>query len=179
MERGMYSEAEKELVLAEQADGKTRAIELLLAQVFIMKGQLDEARRILEKLNAADPENQTVGELMEAIGKQAESDKLDVGVITVQERLSIEKVADLKDGMHYLKSLPGVLGAFVVGDDGVVLEGKLNPKFEKELIQSGLEDNSKYNTQLSYQYTNAGMGGGLNWNRTHDVSTNEGGNYWW
>ena len=52
-------------------------------------------------------------------------------------------------------------------------------KFEKELIQSGLEDNSKYNTQLSYQYTNAGMGGGLNWNRTHDVSTNEGGNYWW
>jgi predicted regulator of Ras-like GTPase activity (Roadblock/LC7/MglB family) len=134
MERGMYSEAEKELALAEQADGKTRTIELLLAQVFMMKGQLDKAKKVLERFDAADPENQTVGELLKAIGKQAESGKLDVGVLTVQERWSIEKVADLGDGMHYLKSLPGVVGAFMVGDDGVVLEGKLNPKFKLELM---------------------------------------------
>ena len=134
MERGMYTEAEKELASAEQADGKTRATELLLAQVFVMKGQLEKAKTVLDKLKAADPENQTVGELLDAIREQSESGKLDVGVMTVQERWSIEKVADLRDGMHYLKSLPGVLGALVVGDDGVVVESRLNPNLKGELV---------------------------------------------
>jgi predicted regulator of Ras-like GTPase activity (Roadblock/LC7/MglB family) len=134
MERGMYTEAEKELASAEQADGKTRTTELLLAQVYMMKGQLDKAKMVLDKLRAANPENQTVGQLLDAIREQSELGKLDVGVMTVHEHFSIEKVADLRDGMHYLKSLPGVMGAVVVGDDGVVVESKLNPNLKGELV---------------------------------------------
>ena len=134
MERGMYTEAEKELASAEQADGRTRTTELLLAQVYMMKGQLDKAKMVLDKLKAANPENQTVGQLLDSIREQSELGKLDVTVMTVHEHLSIEKVADLRDGMHYLKSLPGVLGALVVGDDGVVVESKLNPNLKGELV---------------------------------------------
>ena len=46
MERGMYSEAEKELALAVQADGRTRATELLLAQILIKTDQIKDAKKI-------------------------------------------------------------------------------------------------------------------------------------
>lgn len=140
MERGMYSEAEKELALAVQADGRTRATELLLAQILIKKDQIKDAKKILEKLKATDPENEVVGELLKTIKQKADfrkihgTDKLGYDVTTVQERWRIEKVVDLKDGVHYLKSLPGVLGALVVGGDGLVLESRLNPNFKKEQI---------------------------------------------
>jgi predicted Zn-dependent protease len=60
LERGMYSEAEKELTFAVQADGKTRATELLLAQILVKKKETKDAKRILEKLKIADPENELI-----------------------------------------------------------------------------------------------------------------------
>jgi len=134
MERGMYSEAEKELALAIQAEGRTRTTELLLAQILIKKDQLKDAKKLLEKHKTADPENQVVGELLKAIQQKADSGKPGYDVMAVQERWRIERVVDLKDGVHYLKSLPGVLGALMVGEDGLVLESKLNPTFKEELI---------------------------------------------
>jgi predicted regulator of Ras-like GTPase activity (Roadblock/LC7/MglB family) len=134
MERGMYSEAEKELALAVEADGETRGTELLLAQILIKKGQTKEARKILKKLKVTDPGNQVVGELLEAVKQKAESGKPGYDMMTVQDRWRIEKVVDLKDGVHYLKSLPGVLGALAVGENGLVLESKLSPTLDKETI---------------------------------------------
>lgn len=134
LERGMYLEAEKDLSLAIQADGKTRAIELLSAQILIKKGQTKEAKNILEKLKATDPENPTIAELLKIIRQQTDSGKLGYDALMVQELWRIEKVVDLKDAVAYLKSLPGVMGALVVGEDGLVQENKLTPAFKKELI---------------------------------------------
>lgn len=134
LERGMYTEAEKELTLAEQADGRTRATELLLAQILIKKDQLEDAKRILDRLRAADPENQTVAELLDSIRKRLEGGKSGLDMMTVQERFRIAKVVDLKEGVYYLKSLRGVLGAVLVGDDGLVMASKLNPKLDEELV---------------------------------------------
>jgi predicted regulator of Ras-like GTPase activity (Roadblock/LC7/MglB family) len=134
LERGMYSEAEKELSLAIQADGKTRATELLLAQILIKKGEKKEAKRILEKLKATDPENQTIKELLDTIKHQADLGKPGYDAMMIQELWHIEKVVDLKDAVAYLKSLPGIVGALMVGEEGLVLESKLNPNFKKELI---------------------------------------------
>jgi predicted regulator of Ras-like GTPase activity (Roadblock/LC7/MglB family) len=134
LERGMYSEAEKELLLAEQADGRTRATELLLAQILIKKGQTEDARKVLEKLKSTDPDNQVVVDLLRSIKNNAEVGKTGFDLMTVQERVKIAKVLDLKDGMHYLKSLPGILGAAVVQDDGVVVESRLNPNLLDEQL---------------------------------------------
>jgi predicted regulator of Ras-like GTPase activity (Roadblock/LC7/MglB family) len=134
LERGMYSEAEKELLLAEQADGRTRATELLLAQILIKKGQMEDARKVLEKLKSTDPDNQTVIDLLRSIKDNVEVGKTGFDLMTVQERVRIAKVLDLKDGMHYLKSLPGILGAAVVQNDGVVVESKLNPNLLDEQL---------------------------------------------
>ncbi len=134
LERGMYSEAEKELALAVQADGRTKATELLLTQILMKKGQVEDAKKILEKLKITDPESQVIDELLKSIKKQIDSDKPDYDVMAMQECWQLEKVVDLKDGVHYLKSLPGVMGALVVGTDGLVLESKLNPSYKEEII---------------------------------------------
>jgi predicted regulator of Ras-like GTPase activity (Roadblock/LC7/MglB family) len=134
MERGMYSEAERELALAQEVLGETRATELLLAQVLAKKGQLQEATRLLEKLRDADPENLTVEEHLKSIRQEADSGRESPDLITTQDRWKIAKVADLKDGLHYLKSLPGVLGALLVTDEGLVVESKVNPNLEDQPV---------------------------------------------
>jgi predicted regulator of Ras-like GTPase activity (Roadblock/LC7/MglB family) len=134
LERGMYTEAEKELAWAEQADGRNRATELLMAQILIKKGQVKEARKSLEKVKSTDPDNQVVTELLQSIEEESKAGRSGWDMMTVEDRVHISKVVDLTDGVHYLKSLPAVLGASIVGRDGVVVESKLNPNLSQELV---------------------------------------------
>ena len=133
-ERGMYAEAEKELSLAIQADGKTRATELLLAQLVMKRGQLKDAKTILDKLKASDPENQLIKDLLNKLKEEAKLGPAAVGDMIAKERWQIEKIVDFKDAVDYLKLLPFVLGALVVGQDGLVVEEKLNPQFNREML---------------------------------------------
>jgi predicted regulator of Ras-like GTPase activity (Roadblock/LC7/MglB family)/predicted Zn-dependent protease len=144
MERGMYAEAEKELCLAIQADGKTRTTELLLAQIFMKKRQLKDAKMILEKLKVADPENQVVKDLLNKLMEEADIDRAGFQDMMAKERWQIEKIVDFKDAVDYLKLLPFVLGALVVGQDGLVVEGKLNPQFNREILGAFAVTISKY-----------------------------------
>ncbi|MFQ6003254.1 MAG: tetratricopeptide repeat protein [Candidatus Zixiibacteriota bacterium] len=144
LERGMYAEAEKELSLAIQADGKTRTTELLSAQLFMKRGKLKDAKVILENLKAADPENQVVKDLLIKLEKEAESDRAGIEDMMAKERWQIEKIVDLKDAVDYLKLLPFVLGALVVGPEGLVVEGKLNPQFNREILGAIAVTISKY-----------------------------------
>ena len=144
MERGMYAEAEKELSLAIQADGRTRTTELLLAQIFMKKGQIKDAKMILEKLKAADPENQMVKDLLNKLKEEADLGRVGFQDMMAKERWQIEKIVDLKDAVDYLKLLPFVLGALVVEQDGLVVQGKLNPQFNREILGAIAVTISKY-----------------------------------
>jgi predicted regulator of Ras-like GTPase activity (Roadblock/LC7/MglB family)/predicted negative regulator of RcsB-dependent stress response len=139
-ERGMYSEAEKELDLAVKSDGKTRTSELLLAHILYKKNQIQEAKKILEELKVNDPDNPTVNELLDAIQQGVEAEKNYYDTVAVEERWNIDKISDLKEAVGYLKSLPGILGAMVMGEEGSIQESKLNPKFKKELLGAAVSD---------------------------------------
>jgi predicted regulator of Ras-like GTPase activity (Roadblock/LC7/MglB family)/predicted negative regulator of RcsB-dependent stress response len=134
LDRGMYAEAEKELSLAVQSDGKTKATELLLAQIFLKNGQIRDAKTILEKLRATDPANQAVKDLLTQLREEADLGKAGYEDMMAKERWQIEKIVDFKDAVTYLKLLPFVLGTLVVGEDGLTVEGKLNPQFNRELL---------------------------------------------
>lgn len=144
LDRGMYAEAEKELSLAVQADGKTRTTELLLAQIWLKKGQIKDAKTILEKLKATDPENQQVKDLLTKLREEADLGRGGHEDLMVKERWQIEKIVTLKDAVDYLKLLPHVLGTLVVGENGLVVEGKLNPQFNKEILGAIAITISKY-----------------------------------
>jgi len=134
MDRGMYVEAEKELSLAIQADGRTKTTELLLAQIFMKKGQIRDAKMILEKLKAADPADPVVRDILNQLREKADLGKAGYEDMLAKERWQIEKIVDFKDAVAYLKLLPFVLGAMVVGADGLVVESKLNPQLNRELL---------------------------------------------
>ncbi|MGB8656378.1 MAG: hypothetical protein WCE90_01165 [Candidatus Zixiibacteriota bacterium] len=139
-ERGLYSEAEKELSLAEQTDGKTRATELLQAQILIKKGETKEAKKTLEKLKSTDPENPLIRELLETIKQGADLGKPDYDAMLIDERWHIGRVVDLRDAVAYLKSLPGVVGALVVGEDGLVAESRLGSNLNRETVGAMVVD---------------------------------------
>ncbi len=107
---------------------------MLLAQIFMKQGQLKDAKVILEKLKAADPENQLIKDLLTRLKEEAELGRVDFYEMMAKERWQIEKIVDFKDAVDYLKLLPFVLGALVVGHDGLVVEGKLNPQFNREML---------------------------------------------
>ena len=138
LDRGMYGEAERELLLSIQADGRTRGTELLQAQILIKKGQIKDARLIMEKLKLTDSEKQVLKDLLQNLPPEEETDKSGFDVMAISEFWQMDKVVDLKDALCYLKPIPGVLGILVLGEDGAVLESKLNPHLKKESLRDAV-----------------------------------------
>ncbi len=140
LERGMYCEAERELMLSIQADGKTRATELLRVQILIKRGQIKDAKLIMEKLKLTDPEKQVLEELLQNFPSEEEVDKSCFEDMAISEFWQVDKVADLEAALSYLKPIPGVLGVLVLGEDGSVLESKLNPHLKKEVLRDAVNN---------------------------------------
>ena len=65
LDRGHYDWAEIETKKAMELDGRTRAIELLLAEVHIYKGDFTQAIRILTRLHDIDPDNTQIRNLLD------------------------------------------------------------------------------------------------------------------
>lgn len=65
LDRGLYDWAEAEAKKAIELEGASRAIELLLAEIYIYKGEFNSAVKLLRKLNTADPANEQIKKLLE------------------------------------------------------------------------------------------------------------------
>ena len=52
-----------------ELEGNSHAADLLLAEIYIYKGEFARATRLLNKLNIADPQNQNVRKLMDIAAK--------------------------------------------------------------------------------------------------------------
>ncbi len=75
LDKGMFDWAEMEVMKAVESDGSSHATELLLSEIYIQKGELEKAIRILGKLNSQDASNQHVVKLLELakdISRQAD-----------------------------------------------------------------------------------------------------------
>lgn len=65
LDRGLYDWAEAEVNKAIELDGSNRAIELLLAEISIYRGEFAKAVRLLKKLSQSDPDNSQIQKLLE------------------------------------------------------------------------------------------------------------------
>jgi len=65
LDRGLYDWAEAEVCKARELDGNNRSIELLLAEIYIYKGEYKAAIKLLRKLAETDPDNDHVRRLLE------------------------------------------------------------------------------------------------------------------
>jgi predicted regulator of Ras-like GTPase activity (Roadblock/LC7/MglB family) len=141
-DREMYFEAEKELLLAIKQDGRTRVTEQLLAYIMIKKGEFREAKSILEKLISTDKRNSTLKSLLEEVQKGLKEQKkrgvilkpIDIFPQGEEEPQKIEKNLPFSEALFSLTSLPNLMAALVIGEDGLVRENRLKIELDQEKL---------------------------------------------
>jgi predicted regulator of Ras-like GTPase activity (Roadblock/LC7/MglB family) len=140
-DREMYSEAEKELLLAIKLDGRTRLTEQLLSRIMIKRGEFKEAKNIVEKLLATDKKNSTLKTLLEEIQKGLKEERKRGVVFMPPEETPrheekpvkiIERNLPFSEALFSLTSLPSLMAALVIGEDGLVRDSRLKIDFDQE-----------------------------------------------
>lgn len=162
LDKGMYDWAETEVQKAVELDGATRATELLLAEIYIYKGDFNTACRMLEALHQADPNNEQITKLLE-IARKIPLDKERGGPIDTGEKPpakparskpdagpsptaqpagqadepSAEAQLPELDYKQMLKSLvgtPGIDGVLLLNKDGLAIEAVWNIPGDTDLV---------------------------------------------
>ncbi len=142
-DREMYAEAEKELLLAIKLDGRTRSTEHLWVRIMIKRGQFKEAKNIVEKLLSTDKKNSTLKALLEEIQKGLKEERKRGAVFALPEEVTPEEIKPVKiiernlpfsEALFSLTSLPNLMAALVVGEDGLVREQRSKLDLDQESL---------------------------------------------
>jgi len=139
LDRGLYDWAEIEAKRASELDGKTRTIELLLAEIYIYKGEFKQAIKILKDLHSKDIDNPQIKKLLEIAQRIPEEQKTIVdtpkagpGKIEITEVARpndspvaiVSKAVDVKGIIEEAVAIKGVRGALLVSHDGLVADSR-------------------------------------------------------
>jgi predicted regulator of Ras-like GTPase activity (Roadblock/LC7/MglB family) len=129
--------AEEELQKAISAGGRTRAIDLLEAEILLYRGEHNKARAIVKKIHISDPRNSTIKGLMNLIDNG--NDINNINELDMPEHYSPQvpqrefKISDL---VNIVKILPRVYGAAIVDQSGFVLEGRFESPYTNDEVSA-------------------------------------------
>ena len=79
LDRGLYDWAEAEVNKAAEIDGRSRAIDLLLAEIYLFKGDYKSSVKLLNRLLQVDPENLQIKKLLDIALKIPEEQAVRIG----------------------------------------------------------------------------------------------------
>ncbi len=88
LDRRLFDWAEAEAQKAADIDGRTRTVELLLAEIFIYKGEFTPAIRILKKLSQSDPDNRHIKKLLDIAQRLPQEQEAGVEGSTAPEAIT-------------------------------------------------------------------------------------------
>jgi predicted regulator of Ras-like GTPase activity (Roadblock/LC7/MglB family) len=131
--KGNYDLSSQELERAISSSGRTRAIELLEAEILIRRGQKAEACLILQGLEAVDPEDENLKNLKSMLDERPHPDEIKLpDEILFKLDSGVQKNPSLSHALNILKVMPRVMGALAVGRDGMLLDGRFDGHNVKE-----------------------------------------------
>ncbi len=156
LDRGLYDWAEAEAQKAAEVDGRTRTIELLMAEISIYKGEFDAAIKMLKSLQQFDPNNSQIQKLLEIAHKipeeqtkiikgnklsKSSNDKKSTVVDNNNQNLIPEQV-NLKspDILEKAVSIPNVNGALFVNQEGLIIDFRWGMKLDQNICGAALVD---------------------------------------
>jgi len=134
LDRGLYDWAEIEAQKAAELEGRTRAVELLLSEIYIYKGEFNSAIRLLKKLHEGDPGNPQIEKLLEIARRLPEEQARVIGqeqkkslsgaipVLTAAESQPLRTALSTHEVLDEAMKIPGVDGAMVVNHEGLAAE---------------------------------------------------------
>ena len=139
LDRGLYDWAEIEAQKAMELDGRTRTLELLLAEIYIYKGEFDRAIKLLMQLHEANPDNTQIRKLLDIARKLPEESRAQTGQAepgepdveppasdpsdaepTGGETGTVDHRPILDQGM----TIGGVKGALFVNREGLIVDAR-------------------------------------------------------
>jgi tetratricopeptide (TPR) repeat protein len=163
MDRGLYDWAETEINKAIEIEGTNRAVELLLAEVHIYRGEFNAAVKLLRKLHQADPSNDQIKKLLDiALRIPQEQALVSQGRIPaapvhltetpsakIQRPQSAAPVvsADQISAGDVIRSavqLPDVDGALFFNAEGLVIESEWSAGFDAHAAAATLTEVGKF-----------------------------------
>jgi len=141
-DRKMYDWAESELAEAIELEGRTRATELLRAEIYIKKQKYDHARIIINELVSTEPGNEYCQELLDRIElgkrelkrknyevkKMYNSSQMTDADKTVPEDSSI----DLETGVAEISAFTTLAACFMTDCEGMMITEKLPEGFDSK-----------------------------------------------
>lgn len=127
LDRRMFDLAEHELRLAMELDGRTRATELLLAEIYILRERFEEALKILEPIAVSAPDNVPVRNLLATARKGYQKIHGSTARLVQQKQSDESATKELEfispaEALLYLCDFSGVVGGGLVSREGLVLE---------------------------------------------------------
>jgi len=158
LDRGLYDWAEAEVCKARELDGNNRSIELLLAEIYIYKGEYKAAIKLLRKLAETDPDNDHVRRLLEIAMKipreQAEAmgqPVADSVASTVIEGGQTPEPAEEKpvepmrevDVLQEALGIDHVHGALFINLEGLVMESEWQADMDATTCGAAMAEVSK------------------------------------
>jgi len=140
MDRGLYDWAETEIKKAIELDGSSRAIDILLSEILIYKGEFVEAVKLLKKLHQSDPDNKQIKKLLDIARRIPEEQKVMmspqpgtmIGVSPADKGTDDKKRFEAKappklsagDIVRQSLTLPEMHGALFINGEGLVTESE-------------------------------------------------------
>ncbi len=140
LDRGLYDWAEIEARKAMELDGRTRTLELLLAEIYIYKGEFDQAIKLLTELHSADPTNTQIKKLLDIARRLPEESRASMqGSSTPEEPTVVnpapaagpdESELEMSQVLDQAMTIPGNGGALFVNHEGLVIDSRWKMKMD-------------------------------------------------
>jgi predicted regulator of Ras-like GTPase activity (Roadblock/LC7/MglB family) len=128
---GDYIAAKEQLDLAIKSAGRSRAIDILEAEILIRLEKIPEAKVILKRLSSTDPDDEVVTSLMSMVGEETYPSRKRADLSKTN---AAEKKYTLSSVVGILKVMPRVMGVVAVSENGLVLEGRFDGFVSKEEV---------------------------------------------
>jgi tetratricopeptide (TPR) repeat protein len=157
LDRGLYDWAEIEAQKAVTIDGRTRSIELLLAEIYIYKGEFNAAIKLLERLNQSEPDHPQIKKLLAIARRLPQEHAVLTGASDAADRLSAE-IAETKLGavppqqpvklnakevLAKSIAIPGIDGVLFMNLEGLVVESEWMLKMDPAACAATMGEISK------------------------------------
>jgi predicted regulator of Ras-like GTPase activity (Roadblock/LC7/MglB family) len=160
LDRGLYDWAEAEVEKARRHDGNNRNIELLLAEIYIYKGDFQAAVQLLRKLSLADPGNHNVQRLLDIAEKIPREQEKRVGApvssSVARAPRTIEAVPappaepvllTPRDLLREALKLEHVIGALYMNEEGLVMESEWRAEMDPIVCGAAMAEVKKFLNQ--------------------------------
>lgn len=156
LDRGLYDWAEIEANKAVDIDGRTRSIELLLAEIYLYKGEFHTAIRLLRKLHNADPDHAQIKKLLEIACRLPEEQVASFGGAVDSQPASDENgtaagetpeeqptLFTAREIVERSTAVTGIDGALFLNLEGLVVESNWSLQIEPSVCAATLGDIGK------------------------------------